>query len=118
MQDHQVVAEHFIDLGIDRGRGPEHRLSVVAADRIVVHHHAGRRFEDCTVADRFCGTRQHLETQRTDVVMDDDLSHGGRTFDVERTVVPIIDGHFDTAVVTADEQDPGRAATVQASPVR
>ena len=50
--------------------------------------------------------------------MDDDLSHGGEPSMSNVTVVPIIDGHFDTAVVTADEQDPGRAATVQASPVR
>ena len=48
--------------------------------------------------------------------MDDDLSHGGRTFDVERTVVPIIDGHLDTAVVTADEQDPGPCGNCPGKP--
>ncbi len=54
LQHDEVVRQQGVDLGVDRRIGAEHRLSVVAADRVVVDADAAARvfFEDRAVAYR------------------------------------------------------------------
>ena len=113
LQDHQVVVQHGVDLGVDRGVRPEHRLAVVAAHRVVVHLDA-RPFEPGAVADEPLRARKHPERERTDLRRcDDDLPHGLVALDGEPAGQRVVDRHLRFGVVRAAEEDAGAGTAVQ-----
>ena len=113
LEDHQIVAREGVDPGVDRGVGPEHRLTVVAAHRVVIDHHAAA-FEDRAVADEALRAGEHLEGERADVRGRNlDLTHGGVARDVERAAQGVVERHLDTAVAGREEEDACSVARVE-----
>ena len=113
LKDHQIVAREGVDLGVDRGVGPEHRLTVVAAHRVVIDHHAAA-FEDRAVADEALRAGEHLEGERADVRGRNlDLTHGGVARDVERAAQGVVERHLDAAVAGREEEDARSVARVE-----
>ena len=98
LEHHQIVAQHGVDLGVDRRVGPEHRLPVVAAHGVVVDHDAPA-FENRSVADEVLRAGEHLEGERADTGgRDGDLPHGVIARDVEFAALGVVERHLDAAV--------------------
>ena len=113
LEHHQVVAQHCVHLGVDRGVGPEHRLPVVASHRVVVDRHAAP-FEGGAVADEPAGAREHLEAQRMDVGRrDEQLPHGGVTLDVEAAAQRVVERRLDAGILRREEEYAGRRHRVE-----
>ena len=113
LQDHEVVPQQGVHLRIDRRIGPEHRLPVVAAHRVVVHHHAVG-FEHRAVADESLVAGEHLERERADVgSRDGDLAYVRGAFDREFTAQRVVERQLHAAFAGADEEDPRRGAAVE-----
>ena len=114
LEHHQIVAQHGVDLGVDRRVGPEHRLPVVAAHGVVVDHDAPA-FENRSVADEVLRAGEHLEGERADTGgRDGDLPHGVIARDVEFAALGVVERHLDAAVAGREEEDARRGARIEA----
>ena len=114
LEHHQIVAQHGVDLGVDRRVGPEHRLPVVAAHGVVVDHDAPV-FENRSVADEVLRAGEHLEGERADTGgRDGDLPHGVIARDVEFAALGVVERHLDAAVAGREEEDARRGARIEA----
>ena len=104
MQDDQIVLREGVDLGVDRGVCAEERLSVVAADRVVVDRHARRVLELYAVTGESSSAPYDAEGERCDRRPYDDLTEGFRRRYVEGAVQRIVEREFQPARLSADEE--------------